>query len=195
MVQSAFMTDRRKGGWAGGEETEREDRAGGGGEEAGKTQNRVFKWVYRKASWHWNRHAPSHNGRDINFSALCFPLCHHSFSPSLSSSSPSALTLHLASSLSLTPFPPFYSFSLSSLIISLSSHFGRSHPRPLPLSPFLQMNSSFSFVRLPQSVSSPDSVCISAIGAFYVSVSSLSFRLIFLLMASKIMQGSVLFSL
>lgn len=109
--------------------------------------------------------------------------------------SPSALTLHLASSLSLTPFPPFYSFSLSSLIISLSSHFGRSHPRPLPLSPFLQMNSSFSFVRLPQSVSSPDSVCVSAIGAFYVSVSSLSFRLIFLLMASKIMQGSVLFSL
>lgn len=117
MVQSAFMTDRGKGGWAGGEETEREDRAGGGGGEAGKTQNRVFKWVYRKASWHWNRHAPSHNGRDINFSALCFPLCHHSFSPSLSSFSPSALTLHLASSLSLTPFPPFYSFSL------LSHHF------------------------------------------------------------------------
>lgn len=31
----------------------------------------VFKWVCRKAAWHWNRHAPSHNSRDINFSTLC----------------------------------------------------------------------------------------------------------------------------
>lgn len=82
-----------------------------------------FKWVCRKAAWQWNRHAPSHNSRDINFSTLLFSRLPSLFSSLPLSFSPSALPLHLASSRSLTPFPPllpFYFFpSPSSLIISL----------------------------------------------------------------------------
>lgn len=189
MVQSAFMTDRRKGG----KQREKTGRGEAEGRQEKPKTGSLNEFIEKRPGI--GTDTPHHTTVETLTSPLCVSLSAITLSPSLSSFSPSALTLHLASSLSLTPFPPFYSFSLSSLIISLSSHFARSHPRPLPLSPFLQMNSSFSFVRLPQSVSSLDSVCVSAIGAFYISVSSLFFRLIFLLMASKIMQGSVLFSL
>lgn len=97
-----------------------------------KTTNWVFKWVCRKAAWHWNKHAPSHNSRDINFSTLSVSPPLLSLFPSLFSFSPSALPLHLASSLPLTPFPSFYSFFTS----LLSSLFAQSYPPPLPLCPF-----------------------------------------------------------
>lgn len=79
-----------------------------------KEKHGVFKC--RKAAWHQNRHAPSHNSQDINFSTLSVPPRHHSLSL-LFSFLPSALPLHLASSLSLTSFPLFYSF------IPFSHHF------------------------------------------------------------------------
>lgn len=113
-------------------------------------ENRVFKWVCRKAVWHWNRHAPSHNSRDINFSTPLFSRPPSLFSSLPLSFSPSALLLHLASSLSLTPFPPlllfFFSFPLLSsflflftpsypcnwIVLSLLNLFLLSHPTASP---------------------------------------------------------------
>ena len=86
---------------------EKEEKTGGKGKE-----KEVFKWVCGKAGWHWNRHAPSHNGRDINFSTLSVSPLPSLFLSLPLSFPPSALPLHLASSRSLTPFPLFHSFSL-----------------------------------------------------------------------------------
>lgn len=125
------------------------------GEDWGKGKEKeVFKWVCGKAGWHWNRHAPSHNGRDINFSTLSVSPLPSLFLSLPLSFPPSALPLHLASSRSLTPFPLFHSFSLlrSSFLFLFCLH----HPTLLflPAFFFLRLNSPLSSLCLPQSVSS-----------------------------------------
>lgn len=105
------------------------------GEDWGKGKEKeVFKWVCGKAGWHWNRHAPSHNGRDINFSTLSVSPLPSLFLSLPLSFPPSALPLHLASSRSLTPFPLFHSFSLlrSSFLFLFCLH----HPTLLFLPAF-----------------------------------------------------------
>lgn len=78
---------------------------------------------------------PSHSVWDINFSALFFPPLPSFFLSLPLCISPSALPQHLASSLSLTPFPLFYVF-FSFQVLPLSLQISQFYPPSLSLFSF-----------------------------------------------------------